>query len=185
VLVERARSGDVGAFGLLVQRHQQTALRVAYAVAGSDAEDAVQEAFVKAHAALGRFRPGAPFRPWLLRIVANEASNRRRAAGRRVHLALRAAGSRPSGDAAPSPEEAALMAERRTALAAALATLSDADRLVIACRWFAELSEADMAIALDCRPGTVKSRLARAMTRLRAALPADLAAMTTVEVPGD
>jgi RNA polymerase sigma factor (sigma-70 family) len=165
----------VSAFEVLVQRHQQPALRVAYALAGDDAEDAVQDAFVKAFAALHRFRAGAPFRPWLLRIVGNEARNRRRAAGRRVHLALRAAGRRPSGDAAPSPEEAALASERRNALAAALATLSDADRLVIALRWFAGLTEAEMATALDCRPGTVKSRLARAMARLREALPAELA----------
>jgi RNA polymerase sigma factor (sigma-70 family) len=163
----------VGAFEMLVRRHQQPAIRVAYAVAGPDGEDAVQEAFVKAFHALDRFRAGAPFRPWLLRIVVNEARNRRRAAGRRVHLALRA-GGRASGDAAPSPEDAALVAERRRVLAAALATLPDGDRAVLACRWFAELTEAEMAVALDCRPGTVKSRLNRAMARLRAALPPEV-----------
>ena len=67
-------------------------MRTAYVVAPeADAADAVQDAFVKAYGALARFRAGAPIRPWLLRIVANEARNRRRSADRRAGLALRAA----------------------------------------------------------------------------------------------
>ena len=62
----------------------------------AEAEEAAQDAFVKAWRALGRFREGEPLRPWLLTIVANEARNRRRSAGRRTALALRA--PRPSGD---------------------------------------------------------------------------------------
>lgn len=167
-LVERARDGDVNAFEALVDRHRRVALRVAYAVAGDDAEDAVQDAFVKAYRALGRFRAGSPFRPWVLRIVANEARNRRRSAGRRSALALRVA--EPDGDRAESPEDAAVASEQRLALAAAVAALDDRDREVISLRWFAELSEAEMAAALGVRPGTVKSRLARAMSRLRETL---------------
>ena len=160
------------AFEILVTRHRRPALRVAYAVAGgSDAEDAVQDAFVKAFRSLDRFRPGSTFRPWILRIVANEASNRRRSAGRRTRLALQVAGRAPT-DRPSSPEEAVLADERRRVLAAALATLPERDRLVIACRWFAGLTEAEMAEVLDCRPGTVKSRLARALGRLRAELGA-------------
>ena len=88
-LVARARSGDDRAFGMLVARHQTVAFRTAYVICGdtADAEDAAQDAFIKARAAMGRFRAGAPFRPWLLTIVANEARNRRRAAGRRSALA--------------------------------------------------------------------------------------------------
>ena len=68
-------------------------MRTAYLVAPeADAADAVQDGFLKAYAALARFRAGAPFRPWLLRIVANEARNRRRSADRRTGLALRASG---------------------------------------------------------------------------------------------
>jgi RNA polymerase sigma-70 factor (ECF subfamily) len=170
-LVERARDGDVDAFEALVDRHRRVALRVAYAVAGDDAEDAVQDAFVKAYGALGRFRAGSPFRPWVLRIVGNEARNRRRSAGRRSALALRVA---DPGDArTESPEDAAVASERRRALAAAVASLDDRDREVIALRWFAELSEAEMAVALGVRPGTVKSRLARAMSRLRDVLASE------------
>ena len=166
-LIEDARRGDTRAFGELVRLHQQVASRVAAAVAGSDADDVVQEAFVKAYRNLHRFRGGSPFRPWLLRIVANEASNARRSAGRRAALALRA----PVDRSGPSPEDDAVAAERRAALATALASLPERDRTVIAFRWFAELSEAEMAAALGCRPGTVKSRLSRAHDRLRAALP--------------
>lgn len=104
-LVAQAKRGDTRAFGTLVEEHQTIAFRTAYLLTGSaaDAEDAVQEAFVKAHASLSRFRVGAPFRPWLLTIVANEARNRRRSAGRRDRLALRAAEDPLSGDAVPSP----------------------------------------------------------------------------------
>src|SRR5205814_6510332 len=114
---------------------------------GADAEDAAQEAFVKAYYALPRFRPGAPFRPWLLRITANEARNRLRSTRRREALALRAAAD--AGDAAPSPEAATLAREDAEVLAAALSRLKERDRLVIAYRYLFELSEAEMAEALD------------------------------------
>ena len=172
-LVERARAGDPGAFAALVRGHQEIAFRTAYLITGNaaDAEDAAQEAFVKAHRALGRFRSGEPLRPWLLAIVANEARNRRRSAGRRAALALRAAGEeRHAGEAAPSPEAALLAGERRATLLAALARLREADRDVIGCRYLLELSEHETAAALGIRRGTVKSRLARALGRLRAAL---------------
>ncbi|MEP6624179.1 MAG: sigma factor, partial [Acidimicrobiia bacterium] len=88
-LVDRARSGDRDAFCTLLERHRIVALRVGYTIAGDEAEDAVQEAMIKAFRHLDQFRPGAPFRPWLLTIVANEARNRRRADGRHRALALR------------------------------------------------------------------------------------------------
>ena len=171
-LVELARKGDARAYEALVRRHQQVAYRTAWVITGTaaDAEDAAQEGFVKAWSAMSRFRAGAAFRPWLLAIVANEARNRRRSGRRQEDLALRVAEDRPSGDAAPSPEAAALAAERRRLLLAAVNRLPDADRRVIACRWFLELSEAEMATALGWRRGTVKSRLSRAMARLREAL---------------
>ena len=175
-LVDRAGRGDVSAYEELVRRHQRVAVRVAFLVGGSaaEAEDAAQEAFVKAFRALPRFRAGAPFRPWLLAIVANEARNRRRAAGRRDRLAARFAAvegeDRPRGDAAPSPEEAVLAGEDREALLRALSTMRPEDRLVIAYRYFLELPEAETAAALGWPRGTVKSRLSRALGRLREAL---------------
>src|SRR2546423_14527774 len=104
----RARDGDTAAYERLVERHAQVAFRVACVLSGSaaDAEEAAQDAFVKAHRALGRFRPGAPWRPWLLSIVANEARNRRRSAGRRARAQLRAAEQLPVAAAAASTETA-------------------------------------------------------------------------------
>ena len=172
-LIERARHGDVPAFEALVRAHQDVCFRTAWIASGGadDAEDAAQEGFMKAFAALPRFRPDAPFRPWLLTIVANEARNRRRSAGRRELLAMRAPEA-AAGDALvePSPEAAVLAAERRTALLDAIRRLPDADREVVSFRYLLELSEAETAAALDVPVGTAKSRLSRAMDRLRATL---------------
>ena len=82
-LIESAKRGDVEAYGELVRRYQHDARRTAAAVAGvAVADDAAQEAFVRAYGFLHRFRPGAPFRPWLLTVVANVARNQRRSASR-------------------------------------------------------------------------------------------------------
>ena len=157
----------------LVRRHQAIAIRTAhYFAPDGDAEDAVQEAFVKAYAALGRFRAGSPFRPWLLRIVANEARNRRRSAGRRAGLALRSVEDRRPDDAAPSPESAVLADERRQWLLAGVNALRDDDREVIVARYFLDLSEAETSQVLRLARGTVKSRLSRALGRLRDRLSA-------------
>ncbi len=163
----------MAAYAELVRRYQAPALRTAALLAADadDAEEAVQDAFVKAHRALGRFRDGAPFRPWLLQIVANEARNRRRSAGRRRGLALRVAEDLTSSDAAPSPEVVVLGREARETLLAAVSRLGPDDRLVIGYRYFMDLSEAEMADALGVARGTVKSRLSRAIARLRAVLP--------------
>src|ERR671922_2887653 len=170
-LVRRAREGDDGAYEDLVKRYGPIAFRVAWLVTRerSEAEDAAQEAFVKAYYALPRFRPDSPFRPWLLRIVANEARNRARSTRRRQTLAGRAAAV-STGDAAPSPETAALAVEDREVLVAALNRLPAPDREVIGYRFLVGLSEAETAEVLEVRPGTAKSRLSRAMARLREVL---------------
>ena len=149
--------------------YQGIAFRTAYVISrnAADAEEAAQDGFVKAWRALGRFREGAPFRPWLLRIVANEAHNRVRSAGRRAGLALRAATEESSGDAAPSPEAVLLSAEQREGLLAAVNELPEEQRLVVSLRYFLGLSELEVAEALDVPQGTVKSRNARALERLR------------------
>lgn len=166
-LVRRARRGDERAFAELVRMHQETAFRVAYVISGSEAEDAVQDGMVKAWRALGRFRTGAPFRPWLLRIVANEARNRRRSTARRSALVLRAEREDVSGGAAPSPETAVLATDERRRLLAALDGLPDDSRLALACRYLLDLDETETAAALGVRRGTVKSRVSRALDRLR------------------
>jgi RNA polymerase sigma factor (sigma-70 family) len=170
-LVEAARRGDTAAFASLVREHEEIAFRTAYLIVrnAADAEDAAQDGFVKAWRALGRFRRGAPFRPWLLAIVANEARNRRRGEGRRAALALRAAAEAPPGDAAPSPEGSAIAGDERARLLALVEALPDEQRLAIACRYLLDLSEEETAAALGVRRGTVKSRLSRGLERLKEA----------------
>src|SRR6202158_4733246 len=104
-LFARAQRGDTAAYEEIMQRYQMVAFRTAYVITGSaaDAEEAAQDGFVKAYRALASFRSGAEPRPWLLKIVANEARNRVRSAGRRHHLELRLAARLRPGDAAPSP----------------------------------------------------------------------------------
>jgi RNA polymerase sigma-70 factor (ECF subfamily) len=170
-LVSRARDGDVEAFEELVTRYQGIAFRVAWLVVRDrgEAEEAVQDAFVKAYYALPRFRPGAPFRPWILRIVTNEARNRGRSARRREGLAARVAASDPRRSA-PSSESTALGRAEAQTLLAALDRLPERDRLVIAYRFLLELTEAETAETLGVPAGTVKSRLSRGLRRLRSEL---------------
>jgi RNA polymerase sigma-70 factor (ECF subfamily) len=168
-LTQRACRGDAAAYEDLVRRHQAIAFRTALVLTGSaaDAEEAAQDAFVRAWRALPRFRPGAPFRPWLLAIVANEARTRRRSAARREGWTARAAAAVGEEPPPAGPLATVLVRERAAELAGALAALEERDRTVLVLRYVLELSEREMAAALGCRPGTVKSRLSRALDRLR------------------
>ena len=168
-LIERAKRGDASAYEALVRAHQGIAFRTAFLIARdpSDAEEAAQDGFVKAYRALRRFRRGAAFRPWLLQIVANEARNRRRSAGRRTNLALRIADEARPGDAVPSPEAELLSHERRSELLASVEGLREEERLVVSCRFFLGLSEDETAQTLGLKLGTVKSRTSRALAQLR------------------
>ena len=163
----RARRGDARAYESLVEEHQAIAFRTAYLITGSaaDAEEAVQEAFVRAWLALKRFRQGSEFRPWLLTIVANEARNRVRNRRRREGLAERAA--HELSWQAPAEEPGGATDDR---LREALAALPERDRSVLACRFILDLGEQETAAVLRVARGTVKSRTARALERLRTAL---------------
>jgi RNA polymerase sigma factor (sigma-70 family) len=166
--VAEVRAGDRTAFGHLVRRHAPVAKRMAVLWgAGADADDVVQEAFVKAYAALPRFRANGEFRGWLLTIVRNETRNLFRSRGRRA--AREELASLPETDLAyaDDPEAAALGAVRRDALLAGVRRLPVELREVVACRYLLELSEAETAGALGIPAGTVKSRLHRALTMLR------------------
>jgi RNA polymerase sigma-70 factor (ECF subfamily) len=167
-VLARVRGGEVAAYGELVGRHALVAKRTAvFLGAGADADDVVQEAFVKAYRGLGGFREGAEFRPWLLRIVANETKNALRARGRRAKREELAAPL----DVVLDPADAAVSLERRTELLAAVRALPDQMRLVVTCRYLLELDEQETAVVLGWPRGTVKSRLHRALGRLRDALP--------------
>jgi RNA polymerase sigma-70 factor (ECF subfamily) len=168
-LVARARAGDPDAYAGLVRRHAPVAVRTAALLgAGADAEDVVQDAFVKAYRTLGRFRTGAPFRPWLLRIVANETRNLHRSARRRKERERRAwEATEPLLLSADDPARAALSRDRRAELVRGLGSLSEPHRQVVTCRFLLDLDEAETAAVLRWPRGTVKSRLHRALARLR------------------
>ena len=169
--VARARGGDLDAYAVLVARYRLRAHRAAFLLgAGEEADDVVQEAFVKAFRHLSRFRAGEPFGPWLLRIVANETRNLTRSRRRRAALALRLPGAESGGTAAGGPVDEVLASERRARLVAAVNALPDRERQVLACRYVLDLSEAETAQVLQWPLGSVKSRTSRALNRLRGLL---------------
>jgi RNA polymerase sigma-70 factor (ECF subfamily) len=179
-LLASVKAGERDAFAVVVRRHTPIARRTAVLLgAGSDADDVVQEAFVKAYRALPTFREDKPFRPWLLRIVANETRNLYRSTSRRrarEHIAEDPTLLFPAiGDAA-DPADTAIDRERRQSLRTALLTLAEPQRTVLICRYLLDLDEAETAAVLGIARGTVKSRCHRGLRNLRACLPAEHAA---------
>jgi RNA polymerase sigma factor (sigma-70 family) len=166
-LVARTLAGDDDAFARLIRRHERVAYRVAAAVAGStaDGQEAVQNAYLKAHRSLRRFRPDAEFKPWLLRIVVNEAHNVRRSERRHERLGRRAGthGERPG----PAADETIVAREEIATVLRAMGRLSDADRLALALRYFAGLSDRDAAELAGASVGAHRVRVLRALARLR------------------
>jgi RNA polymerase sigma-70 factor (ECF subfamily) len=171
-LVDRVRAGERDAFAVLVRRHGPVARRTAVLLgAGPDADDVVQEAFVKAYRALGGFRAGAALRPWLLRIVANETRNAQRSGRRRADRERSAAALPdallPGAAAATDPAEQAVTGDRLRELWSRVRALPDPQRHVLVCRYLLDLDEAETATVLGLARGTVKSRTARALRRMR------------------
>ena len=164
-----AQQGDPEAFEVLVRAHEEAAFRVAYLIARDEAEaqDVAQEAFVRAYRSLAKFDTRRPFRPWLLRIVTNLAINSRRGAQRRDAMSRRYQTEAHQKQAAPSPEAAVEAHEHAQRVWAAVAALSAHDQAVLYLRYFMDASEAETAVAIGRPPGTVKSRLHRALKRLR------------------
>ncbi|MBL7260503.1 RNA polymerase sigma factor [Actinoplanes sp. LDG1-01] len=172
--VSRARSGDLGAYEVLVARYTVPAHRAAVLLgAGDDADDVVQEALVKAYRQLSRYRGESGFRPWLLAIVANETRNLHRSRRRRDGLVLRAAAVTEPAPDEPGPADTVLARERRERLIGNLRSLAQRDQDVLVCRYLLDLSEQETAAALGVPKGTVKSRTARALARLREHLRAE------------
>jgi RNA polymerase sigma-70 factor, ECF subfamily len=166
-VIARVVAGDRDLFRILVTRYGLLAKRTAVLYgAGDDADDVVQEAFVAAYRALPRFRAGEPFRPWLLRIVVNRSHNAVRTRNRAQALADRSVGW-DVGALGWDPAASALGAEQREVLVRALGGLPAPDREVLVLRFLLDLSEADTAVVLKVPKGTVKSRTARALRKVR------------------
>jgi len=168
-LIERARRGDVGAYDELVRAHQEAAFRAAYLITRdvADAQDAAQEAFLRAYDALGRFDARRPFRPWILRIATNAALNRVKASKRRQAMAERFGAETVEREANPSIEARVLRRERGRRVQDAIRHLKPDDQSLLILRFFFDLSEAELAQTFDVAAGTIKSRLHRALAKLR------------------
>ena len=169
-LIKRAQAGDQNAWGRLVETHRQDVFRLAYLILhdAHEAEDAAQEALIRAYTHLDSFECDRPFRPWLLRVAANTARNRRRAAGRYWGMINRL-WSRPAVETGRVEPVAEKLDQRRRAeeLRQAVGRLRPPAREVIYLRFFLDLNEADTAEVLDVPRGTVKSRTHRALAQLR------------------
>ena len=159
-IIEQAKRGSVSAYEDLVCAHGQIAFRIAFLILGdsSRAQDAAQEGFVKAYRALDRFDSIRHFRPWLLRIVTNEALNAAKANQRRNEAERRYIEDRVAvSNISPSPDEIVIDREARTMLLDAVSKLRTADQIVIYMRYVLGLTETEMAEALGCKIGTVRS----------------------------
>lgn len=165
----RAQQGDTEAYGTLVRRFEEVAFRAAYLIVRDEAEamDVAQEAFLRAYRSLARFDAARAFRPWLLRIVTNLAINSVRSARRRHALSERYECDLSMQGQPPSPEAAAVAAEQAQRLWKAVGALKPDDQTLLYLRYFLDASEEETATVLGRPKGTVKSRLHRALRRLR------------------
>jgi RNA polymerase sigma factor (sigma-70 family) len=167
IWVRRAQAGDHQAFAEIVRSHQAAALRLATIICGdtTEAHDIVQEAFTKVYKSLPSLRQTDSLRPWILRVVANEAKNAQRGLRRRDRRIQREIALRPLEPNAT--EESAIIATQTQALLDALVGLAERDRQIIGCRYLAQLSEHETSVVLGMSIGTVKSQTSRALARLR------------------
>ena len=167
-LAARAHAGDREAFGELVQRYAGQARRVARAVLGNeaDADDAAQDGFLAALRNLGRYDPSRPFGPWLMRVVSNAATDRRR------RRKVRATEQVPpqTRDIGPGPDGLAARREFHAALERALATLPERRRMAVVLFDVEGYSHDEVAAALKIPVGTARSDVFHARRALRKAL---------------
>ena len=169
--IRLARQGNHTAWEALMRAHQEPVFRLAYLLLGDpdEAEDIAQETFVRAYRALNGFDLERPLRPWLLRIASNLAHNRHRSIGR--YLAALTRFARQDPDAI---KQTNLKAEDEgQALWQAVQQMAEPFQEVIYLRYFLDMSESEMVDALDVPPGTIKSRLHRALTKLRGIVERD------------
>jgi RNA polymerase sigma-70 factor (ECF subfamily) len=167
--IRRLKRGEIGALETLVLRYQQKAIRTAFLITHDEtlAEDVVQETFVRIYQRIHHFDPSRPFEPYLLRSVVNAALNVTQYAGR--HLSLEGDLEQVEGllSQAASVESDVEYTQLKQRIIAALARLEPRQRAAVIQRYYLDMSEKEMAAALDAPPGTVKWILNAARTKLR------------------
>jgi len=167
--IRRLKRGEIGALETLVLRYQQKAIRTAFLITHDEtlAEDVVQETFVRIYQRIHHFDPSRPFEPYLLRSIVNAALNVAQKAGR--HLSLEGDLEQVEGllSQAASVESDVEYTQLKQGIIAALARLEPRQRAAVIQRYYLDMSEKEMAAALDAPPGTVKWLLNAARAKLR------------------
>jgi RNA polymerase sigma-70 factor (ECF subfamily) len=175
--VTRARAGDTDAFRVLVERHSRPLFRLAYRMTGNqqDAEDVVQDSFLRAYKQLDRFDERASFGTWLYRIAVNCSLDLVRSRKRRNELMTPEDSemddpilSLPSHD--PAPDRIAMSGEVRDRVAEAMTELSASERTAFVLRHFEGMCIEEVSQVLGCQPGAAKHSVFRAVQKLRRAL---------------
>jgi RNA polymerase sigma-70 factor (ECF subfamily) len=176
--VTRARSGDADAYRILVERHSRSLFRLAFRMTGNqeDAEDVVQESFLRAYRQLAKFDERASFGTWLYRIAANASLDLVRARKRRSENLA------PAGDPDaenpvlnlasedPMPDRMAMSSEVRRRVLDAMNELSPTERTAFVLRHFEGMRMEEVGRILDCHPGAAKHSVFRAVQKLRRSL---------------
>jgi RNA polymerase sigma-70 factor (ECF subfamily) len=179
--VAKARSGDADAYRVLVERHSRALFRLAFRMTGneSDAEDVVQESFLRAYRQLGKFDERATFGTWLYRIATNCSLDLVRSRKRRSEQVAAADAGLDGAPhdplmnvpaAGPTPERSALSTEVRERVAEAMNDLSATERTAFVLRHFEGMCIEDVSRVLECQPGAAKHSVFRAVQKLRRAL---------------
>lgn len=174
-VVEAVLAGDREAYALLVQRYQRPIYNFAYRMLGNreEAEDATQDAFVRAFAHLGRFKASEPFRPWLYRIAANACTDRLRRRGRVVDGGEDDHRLEQAADPDPGPEEALVRKDQVAQLREAIASLPEAYRQLVILAHLQHLSYNELVQVTGLPMTIVKNRLYRARLMLKEKLLGD------------
>ena len=175
--VTKARAGDADAYRVLVERHSRSLFRLAFRMTGNeqDAEDVVQESFLRAYRQLAKFDERASFGTWLYRIAVNCSLDLVRSRKRRSeHMAPVDSEmedpvlSLPAQD--PTPDRLAMSGEVRERVAEAMNELSASERTAFVLRHFEGMCIEDVSQVLGCQPGAAKHSVFRAVQKLRRAL---------------
>lgn len=167
--IQRLKDGDIGGLEILVARYQAKAVRVAFLITHDEAlaEDVVQETFVRLYRRIEQFDSTRPFEPYLLRSVANAALNAARKTDRQVSLDGNPERVEQLLAQAASVESEVEYRQLKQEIIQALSGLEPRQRAVVVQRYYLEMSEKEMAVALDAPPGTVKWLLSAARAKLR------------------
>jgi RNA polymerase sigma-70 factor (ECF subfamily) len=187
VLVQKCKNGDLDAFDQLVKRYETKVYSLAYRFTGNhaDANDLAQETFIRVYQALSSFRGDSSFATWLYRVASNVCRDELRRQQRRKKISLdemmsQAGGNLYLADEGESPEESLEKSELQQAVQKCLNSLSDEHRLILIMREIQGLSYEEIAAALDCSLGTVKSRLNRSRQALKQKIIIDLELSTLI-----